>query len=304
MIVLLFGLLAAQGVIWYTGHFYVWYYLQSILNLNMSQAFEVFIFPLLLAIPMFILFGWLSDKIGAIKISSTAIVLAIVSYYSVFGVMVESVNPNIENVLANKKISLVRGDNCLRECVQAQMYMNRNKINFTVETAKKNPETLTQNISLKIADKTYLLTNSDDKKFVAKIEESMQNAFIAHGLVPQKEINKFTLQFMIWYLVVLVGMVYVPIASILIRSFPSNVSYTSISFVYHTANGWFGGFLPLISTYLLTQSQNIYAGLLYPISVCGIGLIVTLIFIRTNKIYEQKWLVEPNDMDKQTKYEE
>ncbi len=304
MIILLFGLLAAQGVIWYTGHFYVWYYLQSILNFSMTQAFEIFIYPLLLAIPMFIMFGWLSDKIGAIKISCTAIVLAMLSYYAVFGVMVDSVNPNIANVLANKKISLIRGEQCLKECVQAQMFMNRNKINFNVETAKKNPETLTQNMSLKIAEKTYLLTSPDDKKFVPKIEESMSTAFISHGLVPQKEISQFTLQFLIWYLVVLVGMVYVPIASILIRSFPSNVSYTSISFVYHTANGWFGGFLPLISTYLLTQSQNIYAGLLYPVSVCAIGLIVTLIFIRREKIYEAKWLVEPNDMDKQTKYEE
>ena len=65
--------------------------------------------------------------------------------------------------------------------------------------------------------------------------------------------------------VIFVTMVYGPIAAFLVEAFPAKIRYTSMSLPYHFGNGWFGGFLPLISTALVARTGNIYAGLVYPI---------------------------------------
>ncbi len=95
----------------------------------------------------------------------------------------------------------------------------------------------------------------------------------------------------VFLLVVLVTMVYGPIAAFLVESFPSKVRYTSVSLPYHIGNGYFGGFLPLIATIVVTNAAKNkdlkdfapYAGLLFPISVAAITFIVGTLLLRETK---------------------
>ncbi|HEU4583479.1 MAG TPA: MFS transporter [Polyangiaceae bacterium] len=90
---------------------------------------------------------------------------------------------------------------------------------------------------------------------------------------------------------VYVCMVYGPIAAFLVELFPTQIRYTSMSVPYHLGNGWFGGFLPLIATWVTASdwakstfgSGAIYAGLIYPIAVCILTLIIGGLFIRETK---------------------
>ncbi len=88
---------------------------------------------------------------------------------------------------------------------------------------------------------------------------------------------------LVWVQVVYVTMVYGPIAAFLVEFFPARIRYTSLSIPYHLGNGWFGGFLPLISASLLATLGNAYAGLIYPIVVAVISIVIGSMFIKESR---------------------
>jgi MFS family permease len=88
---------------------------------------------------------------------------------------------------------------------------------------------------------------------------------------------------LVWIQVIFVTMVYGPIAAFLVEFFPARIRYTSLSIPYHLGNGWFGGFLPLIAAALLASTGNLYAGLIYPISVALITVVVGGLLIKESR---------------------
>jgi MFS family permease len=88
---------------------------------------------------------------------------------------------------------------------------------------------------------------------------------------------------LVWIQVVFVTMVYGPIAAFLVELFPAKIRYTSLSIPYHIGNGWFGGFLPLISAALLASTGNLYAGLIYPIVVAVVTVIIGGLYLRETR---------------------
>jgi MFS family permease len=80
-----------------------------------------------------------------------------------------------------------------------------------------------------------------------------------------------------------VTMVYGPIAAFLVEYFPARIRYTSLSIPYHIGNGWFGGFLPLISAAIIAATGNLIAALIYPITVAIITIVVGGLFIRETR---------------------
>jgi len=103
-------------------------------------------------------------------------------------------------------------------------------------------------------------------------------------------VNVVMLTTLVFIQVVFVTMVYGPIAAFLVEAFPAKIRYTSMSLPYHFGNGWFGGFLPLISTALVARTGNIYAGLVYPITIALLTFVVGSLFLResyTDRIWDE-----------------
>ena len=98
-------------------------------------------------------------------------------------------------------------------------------------------------------------------------------------------VNVVALTMLVLIQVIFVTMVYGPIAAFLVESFPARIRYTSMSLPYHFGNGWFGGFLPLISTALVARTGNIYAGLIYPITVALITFVVGSLYLKESHTY-------------------
>jgi hypothetical protein len=92
--------------------------------------------------------------------------------------------------------------------------------------------------------------------------------------------NHPMLMLYVWLQVILVCMVYGPIAAYLVEAFPAKVRYTSVSLPYHIGNGVFGGLLPLIGLGLCATTGNIYAGLYYPIGVAAVCFVFGMIFLK------------------------
>lgn len=93
------------------------------------------------------------------------------------------------------------------------------------------------------------------------------------------EINKPMVVALLFYLVLLVTMVYGPIAAMLVELFPSRIRYSSMSLPYHIGNGWLGGLLPAIGFAMVAANGNIYHGFWYPVVVAAATVVIGLIFL-------------------------
>ena len=99
---------------------------------------------------------------------------------------------------------------------------------------------------------------------------------------PEK-MNKGMMIALLFWLMLLVTMVYGPIAAMLVELFPTRIRYTSMSLPYHIGNGWFGGLLPTTAFAIVAQTGNMYNGLWYPIIIAGVTLVVGTLFVRETK---------------------
>ena len=95
--------------------------------------------------------------------------------------------------------------------------------------------------------------------------------------------DKFTVAVLLTYLVILVTMVYGPIAAMLVEMFPTRIRYTSMSLPYHIGNGWFGGLLPTMAFAIVAQTGNMYNGLWYPIIIAGATFVIGMLFVKETK---------------------
>ncbi len=91
--------------------------------------------------------------------------------------------------------------------------------------------------------------------------------------------QKITIILILTYLIVLVTMVYGPIAAMLVELFPTRIRYSGLSLPYHIGNGWFGGLLPATAFAISAQSGNIYAGLWYAIVIAVMTVVIGTIFV-------------------------
>jgi MFS family permease len=93
----LFGAVMGQGVIWYTGQFYAMSFIEKTMGVNKEQVDSLMFIALMLGTPFFLVFGWLSDKIGRKWIMMAGMLIAIVSYRPIYENMYQTTN------VANKK---------------------------------------------------------------------------------------------------------------------------------------------------------------------------------------------------------
>ncbi len=136
-------------------------------------------------------------------------------------------------------------------------------------------------------------TLSDPKKNKdAVLSANLSSALKAAGYPTKADparVDSVKVTIILTYLVILVTMVYGPIAAMLVEMFPTRIRYTSMSLPYHIGNGWFGGLLPTTAFAIVAQTGNMYNGLWYPIIVAGMTFVIGMLFIKETKdvdIYE------------------
>jgi hypothetical protein len=118
--------------------------------------------------------------------------------------------------------------------------------------------------------------------FKKEMAEDLKLAGYPSKADPAK-MNKVMMIVILTYLVILVTMVYGPIAAMLVELFPTRIRYTSMSLPYHIGNGWFGGLLPTTSFAIVASTGNMYNGLWYPIIIAGMTAVIGTLFIRETK---------------------
>ncbi len=297
VILALVGLTAGQAVVWYTGQFYTLFFLERMAKVDGATANILVATSLILGTPFFVLFGWLSDRIGRKPIIMAGLLIAALTYFPLFKALTHYANPALEAAQMKSPIKVSADPaNCsfqfnptgtakfTNSCDVAKAYLATSGVNYTNVAAPAG--TIAQ---VSIGDKVvaaYDAKAPNAKEEAARFKKEMDAAVKAAGY-PAKadpaQINKPMLILLLTIMVIYVTMVYGPIAAMLVEMFPTKIRYTSMSLPYHIGNGWFGGFLPATSFAIVAAQGDIYSGLWYPIVIALATFAIGMLFVRETK---------------------
>ena len=279
----LLGATAGQGVVWYTGQFYALFFLVITLKVDYITAYWLIGISLVIGTPFFIFFGWLSDRIGRLKIILAGCAIAAITYFPLFQGLTHYVNPDLEAFAKANPITVTADQaTCnfhifvgpwskFTDCDRAQDFLTKSGLSFKIAHSAGS-----KSVDMDIGGTK--IQGWDNAKWTA--------ALAAKGYpkaADPKKINWFMTELILIIMVIYVTMVYGPIAAFLVEMFPTKIRYTSMSLPYHIGNGWFGGMLPLLATAVVAAQGDIYAGLWYPIIVAVMTLVIGTLFLRDTK---------------------
>jgi len=278
----LLGATAGQGVVWYTGQFYALFFLTITLKLDYVSAYTLIGVSLLLGTPFFIFFGWLSDKIGRLKIILAGCLIAAVTYFPLFQGLTHYVNPALEAFSQKTTITVAANDaDCkfhifvgpwskFSDCDRVKDFLTKQGLSFKSLPGDAGKVTTTIG--------SEKVEGWDQPKLAATLK-----AAGAPASADKAQVNWVMAEVILFIMVIYVTMVYGPIAAFLVELFPTRIRYTSMSLPYHIGNGWFGGMLPLTATAMVAATGDIYYGLWYPIVVAIMTVVIGSIFLRETK---------------------
>ena len=271
----LFGAVMGQGVIWYTGQFYALSFLEKVMNVDKDQVDGLMFIALICATPLFVFFGWLSDKVGRKWIMLVGMLIAILSYRTIYENMYQTTNVKNKTEIEANTVKLAELKDNAKKTGMDSVYTTTKEYSDGTKYKEVKTVTLEDGVAKIVDGKPKV----DTKKTVT-INSS----------------DRWSLIFWVFLQVLFVTMVYGPIAAFLVEMFPTKIRYTSMSLPYHIGNGVFGGLLPAVATYLVTQAKSAneaaekigaaipnpqfyLEGLWYPIGVAAVCLVIGFFYL-------------------------
>jgi MFS family permease len=314
-ILALLGMVMGQAVVWYSGQFYALFFLTAVLKVDGFTGNLLVAWSLAIGCGGFILFGWLSDKIGRKPIILGGCLVAAVTYFTVFQWMAEIANPALTNANETVKVVVVADPSeCSFQfnpvgtakfttgCDVAKGALSRASVVYSQESAAPGTDA-----TVKIGDKTISAKSPTFAKDVADTLTAVGYPAASNPSVVKMahawdifRPQPFKLVLILTFLVILVTAVYGPVAAALVELFPTRIRYSAMSLPYHIGNGWFGGLLPATVFAMNAQSGSLYFGLWYPVSIAAATVVIGLIFLPETKdrdIFAGDMSMHPGDRE-------
>ncbi|THD77312.1 MAG: MFS transporter [Phenylobacterium sp.] len=291
------GLTAGQAVVWYTGQFYALFFLEKTLKVDGALTNTLVAIALLLGTPFFVVFGWLSDKIGRKPVILAGCLLAALTYFPIFKALTVAANPQLAAASASAPVTVVADPaDCafqfdpvgkkafVSSCDLAKSALATAGVSYANQAAPAGSVAAVKIGQVVIPSfRGETLPAAELKTQKAAWTKSLGAALKTAGYPAKADpakMNKPLVVGLLWLLVIYVTLVYGPVAAALVEMFPARIRYTSMSLPYHIGNGWFGGFLPTTAFAMVAATGNIYYGLWYPIVVAAITVVVGGLFVK------------------------
>lgn len=296
----LLGLTAGQAVIWYTGQFYALFFLTQTLKVDGVTASLMVALSLVIGTPFFILFGTLSDKLGRKPFIMVGCLLAALTYFPVFTALTAAANPALVAAQAANRVTVTADPaECsfqfnltgtakfVSACDLAKQALASASVSYdTLPGAAGVPAVVAVGPTRISSYSAQGLTPREAQVQAEVFEQALSDALTQAGYPEKADMTQFDkpkVVALLTYLVILVALVYGPLAAMLVEMFPTRIRYTSLSLPYHLGNGWFGGLLPTMAFAIVAQTGNMYNGLWYPIIVAGMTFVVGMLLIKETR---------------------
>lgn len=253
----LFGATMGQGVVWYTGQFYAQSFLENTCKLDFNDSRYILLWAIAFATPFFVIFGSWSDKVGRKWIMLTGMLLGVLFY-----------RPIYQNFLDSTHVAGIP-QTMITETEPAQVKR---------EQLKDTRDSLITISQVKTLEDGIRLREVTTRRWFADGSSPVEQISYLDKQLPPHTFWKFVA--LVFFQVLLVTMVYGPIAAFLVELFPTRIRYTSMSLPYHIGNGVFGGLVPFIATLVASfPGSTPLSGLWYPIGVAALSFVIGMVYL-------------------------
>jgi MFS family permease len=296
VLIAFFGIMSAQGAVWYFTFFYLQVFLERSLGIPAHTKDLLLILMTLVSAPLYVFFGWLSDRLGRKVVMVGGMLLALVLYFPGSHWIADAANPAlVEAQSATPVILLTAPESCSIQfdpvgtarftsaCDIAKSTLVTKGISFVTRASKDGTTKVvigTETVPVKGGDD---LSGADLKALKAVTADTIGAELHAAGYPTSADpanSNMILLIIILLAFVVAATALYGPQAAALVEMFPTRIRYTAMSLPYHVGTGWVGGFLPVTSFAIVAITGNIYAGLWYSVVFTGISVVVSLLFLK------------------------
>lgn len=296
----LVGLTAGQAVVWYTGQFYALFFLTQQLQVDATTAQLMVAAALVIGMPFFIVFGALSDRWGRKPIIMLGCVLAAATYFPAFKALAWAANPALVDAQARSSVVVVAdpqgcsfqfnptgASRFTTPCDMAKRILASYSVSYQTDPTGQPGQAVVRIGATDIpVPPAQGVAPDEARRAAASFRQAVDRALALHGYPTQADPERIHAPLVVAilsYLMVLVAMVYGPLAAMLVEMFPTRIRYTSMSLPYHLGNGWFGGLLPPMSFAIAAQTGDIYSGLWYPVVIAGLTALCGTLLLRETR---------------------
>jgi MFS family permease len=295
VLIALFGLLCAQGVVWYTAYFYTQFFLEHVLKVEPATVNLMMITAVVVSGALYLLFGWLSDFVGRKPIMLLGIVLSATTLFPLFHALTLAANPALAAAQARAPVIVIAdSSSCSLQfdpvgkaeyassCDIAKNALATSGISYRNEEASHGTLAVVRVGNTSIASvEGGEMAKADLSVAKTKFSTKLREALVAAGYPDKADPRSIDRRRVIGILLLLMAfaaMLYGPMAAALVELFPTRIRYSALSLPYHLGIGWFGGFLPATAFAMVAATGDIYYGLWYPVVISAISTVVTLLF--------------------------
>lgn len=296
VLIAFFGIMCAQGAVWYFTFFYLQVFLEKSLGVPAQTKDLLLIVMTVISAPLYLYFGWLSDRWGRKPVMVGGMLLALVLYFPASHWIAGAANPRLVEAQRSTPIFV---DTNPSSCSVQFDPVGTAKFVSGCDIAKST--LVTKGISFttrkSLDGRTYVVVGTervpviggeglsapDLKLLKSRTAESIGTELEEAGYPKSADpahADKTLLIVILLAFVVASTALYGPQAAALVEMFPTRVRYTAMSFPYHVGTGWVGGFLPVTSFAIVAITGNIYSGLWYAVIFTGISVIVSVLFLK------------------------
>jgi MFS family permease len=301
VLVALVALMMAQGVVWYTGHFYVQVFLEKQLKVDPQTINIWLLIVTLISAVLYVFFGWLSDRVGRRPVMLFGMILGAASFFPAFHALTDAANPALARATQTAPV-IVAADPAT-----CQIQFNpvgrtpdgRDPFSSSCDVAKSflanagvsyDNEALATGSTAQVRIGTEVIASVDISNLDAKAQKAAKDAFgtqmkaaLAQAGYPLKanpdDIDHLKVILIMLVFVVAATALYGPLAAALVEMFPTRIRYTALSVPYHIGTGFFGGFMPATAFAIVATTGNMYSGLWYPVIVTTISVVFAFFFM-------------------------
>jgi len=300
VLIALFGIMIAQGAVWYCGYFYARFFMERVLRVDTNTIDLVMLAVTAVSAFLYVFFGWISDRIGRKPVMLFGMILALIAIFPGFQALTRAANPALAEAQASSPIVVMADPaTCALQfdpigktafassCDIAKSVLSNAGISYSNVEAAPGSVALVRIGSVEIASiEGEGLDPAALKAARAGVETRLKAALVEAGYPAKADPERINLPVVFGILMIFMvaaTALYGPQAAALVELFPTRVRYTAMSLPYHVGTGWVGGMLPAASFALVAWSGNIYFGLWYTLAFASVAVVVALIWLPETK---------------------